>query len=182
MAFFNNLPIINYFDKQSRSIILKAALISDVVNKADAFYPYIIKDYERPDTIAYEQYDDSTLDWVVYFSNNIVDPYYQWPLTYEQFKPYLEKKYNKTIYELQSEIDHYKYTGLTNETSEDISRKSWIMSPTTYNYIDDPSGWTSVSVYDNENNLNEEKRSIRLLNQIYITQLQKEITTIFKNL
>ena len=182
MAFFNNLPIINYLDKQSRSIILKAALISDVVNKADAFYPYIIKDYERADTIAYEQYQDPTLDWVVYFSNSIVDPYYQWPLTYEQFRPYLEKKYDKTIYQLQSEVSHYKYTGITNDTAEDIARKSWLMSPTTYDLIDDPSGWTAVSVYDYENQLNEEKRSIKLLNAIYLEQLKKEITTIFKNL
>lgn len=182
MAYFNNFPTINYFDKQSRSIILKAAIISDVVNKADAFYPYIIKDYERPDTIAYEQYDDPTLDWVIYFSNNIVDPYYSWPLTYEQFRPYLEKKYNKTIYELQSEISHYKYTGTTNESKEDIARKSWLMSPTTYSLINDNSGWTAVSVYDYEDELNEAKRSIKLLNQFYIIQIKKEISTIFSKL
>jgi hypothetical protein len=182
MSYFNNFPLINYFDKQSRSIILKAALIADVVNKADAFYPYIIKDYDRADTIAYEQYQDSGLDWVVYFSNNIVDPFYNWPLTYEQFRPYIEKKYNKTIYQLQSEVSHYKYTGITNDTAEDIARKSWLMSPTTHTYIDDTSGWTAVSIYDYENELNEEKRSIKLLNSVYIPQLQKEITTIFKNL
>ena len=132
MPYFEYFTNINYFDKQSRNIINKAALIAEVLNKTDSFFPYIIKDYERPDIIAFNQYSDENLDWVVYFSNNIVDPYYDWPLFPEAFKLYLEKKYNKTIYELQSQISHYEYTGLTNETLENIDRKSWIMSTTTH--------------------------------------------------
>lgn len=182
MAYFSNFPLIDYSDRQSINIILKSSLIAEVLNKADAFYPYIIKDYERPDTIAYDQYNDPTLDWVVYFSNKTIDPYYSWPLTYEQFKSYLEKKYNKFAYELQGDIIHYKYTGITGESEEDIARKSWLMSPTTFALSDDTAGWTAVNIFDYENELNEAKRSIRLLNQVYITQIEKEIKTIFRTL
>lgn len=179
MSYFKYLPKINYFDQKSRNLINKAALISEVVNRSDAFYPYVIKDYERPDIIAFEEYNDETLDWVIFFSNNIVDPYYDWPLFPEQFKQYLEKKYNKSIYQLQSEISHYKYVGITNESDEDIARKSWIMSPTTHSLIGDTSGWAPVYVYDYEQELNDSKRSIRLLNRSYIPQLTKELSRIF---
>lgn len=182
MPYFEYFTKINYFDKQSRNIINKAALIADVLNKTDSFFPYIIKDYERPDIIAFNEYNDENLDWVVYFSNTIVDPYYDWPLFPEAFKLYLEKKYNKTVYELQSQISHYKYTGITGESQENIDRKSWLMSTTTHQFIDDTSGWTPVYVYDYESELNERKRSIRLLNKIYVPQLKKEIKSVFSTL
>lgn len=178
MSYFNYFPIIDYTNQKTRNLVLKAAIVADVLSKSDSFYPYIIKDYERPDIVAYNEYDDETLDWVVFFSNNIVDPYYQWPLTQEQFIPYIEKKYNKTVYEVQGEISHYKYTGITGETEEDIARKSWLMSPTTHQYIDDTSGWTPVYLYDYEYELNEAKRSIRLLNKFYIPQMKSEIKKI----
>lgn len=182
MAYFENFPKINYFSKESRNIINKAAIIAEVLSKTDGFYPYIIKDYERPDIIAFQEYNDENLDWIVYFSNGIVDPYYDWPLFPESFNSYLEKKYNKTIYELQSQISHYKYTGITNDSAEDIARKSWIMSTTTHALIGDTSGWTPVYVYDYEEELNEAKRSIRLINKSFVPQIKRELRDIFTTL
>lgn len=179
MAYFKNFPKINYLNEESRNIILKAALVSKVFENADAFFPYVIKDYERPDIIAFTEYGDELLDWVVYFSNDIVDPYYSWPLFPEQWKGYMEKKYNKSLYELQGDIRHYKYVGITGESSEDIARKSWLMTPTTHARIGDTTGWAPVSVYDYEQELNDAKRSIKLLNKYFIPQLEKELKTIF---
>ena len=67
MAFFYNFQNISYFNKVAKNIISKAALIPEVLNTYDAFYPYIIKDNERPDLIAFNEYGDETLDWVIYF-------------------------------------------------------------------------------------------------------------------
>lgn len=164
-------------------MLAKISLIKDVLNSIDAFYPYIIKDYERPDIIAYDVYNDETLVWVIYFANNIVDPYYDWPLFGDQFTEYLEKKYQTSIYSLMSTTSHYKYTGISNEAQEDIDRKSYKMSPETHAYMVansiDTSGWSPVSIYDYEDELNEAKRSIRLLNKFYIPQLEKELLYIF---
>ena len=91
------------------------------------------------------------------------------------------KKYNKSLYELQSQISHYKYTGLTNEAQEDIDRKSWFMSTTTHSLIDDTAGWSPVYLYDYETELNDAKRSIKLLNRIYVPQLTRELKKIFNN-
>jgi hypothetical protein len=181
MAYFYNFPKISYFNKTARNIIVKASIIKEVLNSYDAFYPYIIKDYERPDLIAFQEYGDENLDWTVLFANNIVDPYYDWPLFPEDFKRYMLKKYNKSLYELQSQISHYNYTGLTTEEQADIDRKSWFMSVETHALIDDTSGWTPVYVYDYEEELNDAKRSIKLLDRTYIPQLKRELKNIFDN-
>ena len=181
MAFFYNFQTINYFNKDARNIIAKAAILPSILSKLDGFYPYVIKDYERPDMIAFNEYGDEELDWIIYFSNNIVDPFYDWPLSPENFNSYMVKKYNKSLYELQSQISHYKYLGITNESQEDIDRKSWIMSTETHALTDDTAGWYPVYVYDYETELNDAKRSIKLLNKIYIPQLKRELKKIFNN-
>jgi hypothetical protein len=181
MAFFYNFQNISYFNKVAKNIISKAALIPEVLNRMDAFYPYIIKDNERPDLIAFNEYGDETLDWVIYFSNNIVDPYYDWPLFPGAFDEYIVKKYNNSLYQVQRTISHYKYVGQGSDTPEDIARKSWLMTPTTYAITNDTAGWSPVYLYDYEVELNDAKRSIKLININYIPQLKKEIKKIFNN-
>lgn len=181
MSYFGSFPKINYFDSTTRNIILRAAIVSDVFKKTDSFYTYVIKEGQRPDNVAYEAYEDPTKDWVVFFSNNIVDPYYDWPLSDMDLKKYLENKYSKTVYELQSLIEYYSYTGQTGESDLDIARKSWTMSPTTYSTLSsvDRSGWTPVYTYDHEVEQNDSKRVISLLSPLYLPQLTRELASIF---
>lgn len=206
MPYFSNFPKINYFDKTTRNIILKAAIVKDVFNKVDAFYPYIIKEGERPDIIAFNEYDDENLDWVVYFSNDIVDPYYDWPLDSDQFNDYLKKKYGLDPYSLQGAPSHYEYTGVAGESEDQIKSVDYIMTVDSYNYgmlngypgrdylgVNSPyylgpgdnfpyqalAGWSLVSIYDKEDKWNQAKRSIKLISKYYINQIKEEIQTVF---
>ena len=183
MAYFNNFPKITYNDSTIRNTLLKSALVAEVFENQDSFYPYIVKDGYRPDLVANDFYGDSRYDWVVLFSNKIVDPYYEWPLSVNDFNSFLEKKYGTTIYSLQNTTSHYEYTGITGESAEDIARKSWKMSTATHakkvTYGESTAGWTAVSVYDYEDRLNEQKRSIKLLAPAYLNQIEKELATIF---
>jgi hypothetical protein len=57
------------------------------------------------------------------------------------------------------------------------------MSPATHAqmaaYGEDTSGWTAVTIYDYEDQLNEAKRSIKLLSPAYLNQIEKELAIIF---
>jgi hypothetical protein len=64
-----------------------------VSSSGAAFYPYTIVDGERPDNIAANYYEDPRYSWLVYFSNNIIDPYYDWPLTTKEFDSFINSKY-----------------------------------------------------------------------------------------
>jgi len=181
MAYFSNFPSVVYNGVTARNIILKSAILSSVFKKKSAFYTYIVNEGMRPDMVAHSVYGDPTYDWVVYFSNYVVDPYYDWPLDTDDFNKYLEKKYSQSIYQLQGTTSHYKYTGLTSQSDADIARVSWKMTTNTYNNLsaEERSGWTAVSVYDYENELNDAKRSIQLLSSNYLAQIENELAEIF---
>lgn len=185
MSYFKELPLVNYDNRQSRNLILKSAILKDVMNKVSVFYNYIIKEGYRPDMVANEEYGSPEYDWIVYLSNDLVDPYYDWPMDNRTFASYLEAKYNTDVYTLQSQILHYKYTGLTNESEEDIAMITWKMSPETHTILaaEDPlnvSGWSPVYVYDYEDDLNNSRRSIKLISKSYLSQIEKELSVVFK--
>lgn len=91
--FFSKLPIIDYKDNRVVNITAKVKLTDYAKEKGIVFYPYTIKEGERPDTLAYEYYGDSRYDWLIFMANDIVDPYYDWPLDYDKFKSFIISKY-----------------------------------------------------------------------------------------
>jgi len=57
--------------------------------KSAIFYNYDIQDGDRPDVIAHKYYGDSKYDWVVLLTNKMLDPNYDWPLGYENFRKFI---------------------------------------------------------------------------------------------
>lgn len=91
----SQFDIINYNGVPVRNIFTKITF-SDLVKKTGAvFYPYTITEGERPDTIAHQYYDDSRYSWLVYMSNAMFDPYYDWPLTTNEFENFINEKYSQ---------------------------------------------------------------------------------------
>jgi hypothetical protein len=181
MTYFSNYPLIRYNNKISLNLLLRAKIISDVLDRYQVYYPYVIKDSETADFLAYKFYRDPELDWVIYYSNNMIDPIHEWPMSTNDLERFIEKKYNKRSFETKNDILHYEYTGLDSETPEDIARKRYTMAAVTYSFLstEERSGWTPVYVYDYEFNKNESKRNIRLLDSSYISQIKSELAKIF---
>jgi hypothetical protein len=48
------------------------------------------------------------MDWLIYLSNGIIDPYYQWYLPNDKFNTFLQAKYETTIADLQNKISYYR--------------------------------------------------------------------------
>jgi hypothetical protein len=136
--FFDRFPAIEYYNNNVlRNIILKSRIVQEVFDHFDSFYPYVIEDWERPDTIAADYYGDSKYYWIVLMSNNIVDPMYQWPLGHYDFIRYMEKKYNMTIDETKAHILHYRYKGIGGNVYNDLEdRKDWVLPTETFQYLD----------------------------------------------
>jgi hypothetical protein len=63
--------------------------------------------FKRARTIAERYYGDPNLDWLVYFSNNIVDPYHEWPMDQATFEAFLTTQYG-SVTEAQSKIVSYR--------------------------------------------------------------------------
>ena len=177
MSFFSYFPRIRYNDKVALNLLLRVKVLDKVLSRRDIYYEYLIKEGEYPDTVADRFYGDPEYDWIVYLSNNITDPYRDWPLSYNDLKSYIEKKYNTTVFETKSLILFYKYTGLSSDSSEKIERNSYTMSTTTFENLssEEKSGWTPVFAYDYEEELNDNKRNIRIVQPNFVNKMINEI-------
>lgn len=181
-TFFKNYPLIRYGSGIGRNLLVKSRLVTSTFEKYEVYYDYIVKQNERADMLAHRFYEDSYLDWVIFLSNNIQDPYYDWVMEDEVFKKYMEKKYGMTIYETQNLISHYVYSGIGEDKSI-IDRITWTIAPETFGLYSpqEKSGWTPVYTFDVETQANEDKRKIRILDKNYLPQLKIEISQIFAN-
>lgn len=95
--FFKHYPLIRYGNTVSSSVAVnifaKIAFQKKLQQQYEIFHPYTVQEGDRADTIAYLYYGDSGYDWLVYFCNDIVDPYYDWYMDTNSFKRYIESKY-----------------------------------------------------------------------------------------
>jgi hypothetical protein len=95
--YFEQFPIISYLDNNVYDITRRTAILSRVFGDNYAFYPYRVKNGMRAERIAELYYGDPDFVWLVYMSNNIIDPYHQWPMSEETFKNYMIDKYGPTM-------------------------------------------------------------------------------------
>jgi len=130
-GYFNFFPTTSYANNIVTNVIAKVKFNQSVQENLAIFYPYTIIQGERADQIAARVYDDPTLDWIIYLSNDITDPYYDWPLTQEQFNQYIISKYGSIS--KAEEIAFYR----NNYASDDT-----LLSPSSYNSLS-----TSIKKY-----------------------------------
>ena len=149
-------------------------------NNAAIYFDYEIKDGDRPDIIADKYYEDQTLDWLVLLTNEIHDPYFKWPLSYENFSNYIRQKYG-SVSAAQSTTHHYEKT-LQNITynidGTIIPKRTVVVDYTTY--AGDVSNSRVVDTYTYENELNETRRNIKILDERFIGLVVDSHRRIFK--
>ena len=110
------MSLFNYFSKLG-TVYYNGSIVSNVITsirfkqlvdeREIIYYPYVVREGERPEQIAFHYYNDERYSWLVYLSNQIIDPYFQWHLTSEQFKQFILKKYN-SIENAQTRVAFYR--------------------------------------------------------------------------
>jgi len=93
MKYFATFPKIEYDNKEVVDITRRIALKSNDGSSPYIFYPYELKTYLRSDQLAAYYYDNAQLDWLIYLSNDIVDPYYGWYIRQDQLESAIIDKY-----------------------------------------------------------------------------------------
>lgn len=153
--YFTFFPITEYNSQKAVDITKKAVLKNNILKNPYLFYPYEISDNERADQFANRYYEDQYKAWIVYLSNNIIDPYYEWYLSQDEFLRFIAKKYGSVNLAV-AKIKHY----INNwENTENISISRYnVLPPTLKKY------WTAD--YQNSPNIMSYKRkqSLETLN------------------
>jgi hypothetical protein len=93
--YFEDFPIIKYEGRTIRDISRRASFVRAVANNPFVYYPYTVKEGERAEDIANAYYGSVNYVWLVYMANNIIDPYYEWPMDAQTFNDYLVAKYQE---------------------------------------------------------------------------------------
>ena len=181
-AYFRQLPNLDYpslkndrtsaYDYQVVKNIFKRAIIrDDIFDEATAFTKYSVIGDERPDQVAAGFYNDSTLDWVVLTTNNIVHVRDEWPMGNQDFLTYLNEKY--TTEEL-SNIHHYE-TKLIRDSSGKLIQPAGLTVPAGHSisFLDngvlrEESSLTSFTFLEHETDVNDNKRNINILRSEYL--------------
>ena len=76
-----------------KNIYKRAKLRTDIDYAVTAFDFRLVKEGDRPDTIAAELYNDPELDWIILTTNNITNIRDQWPLSNNDLHSYMLDKY-----------------------------------------------------------------------------------------
>ena len=175
LKFFEKFPFIGYsIDSTGQvvsavSILERAKIRESLESNGLIFYQYDVKDGETPEVIAAKLYGWSGYHWVVLFANNIIDPYYDWPMSYVNLMATIRKKYGTP------EVDGLQYAYSTIKQYQDVNGN--VIDFTTYQSL--PANMrTALSIFDWETNQNEAKRSIELLDKSFIDQIDSELDTI----
>jgi hypothetical protein len=105
--YFNKFPNTIYNDKECVDITRRVSIGDNQTRKTNLFYSYDIQNNLRIDQVAQYYYNDPTYDWLIMLQNGIIDPYYGWYLSEQDFDSYIIEKYGS--YETSiKKIKHYQ--------------------------------------------------------------------------
>ena len=185
-SYFRQVPDFDYVNRDSdgksigdyqvvKNLFKRVKIRQDILQNLAYFTQYKIQGDDRPDNVAFEIYDDETLDWVVLLSNNILNVQTEWPLTQAAFNEFLIKKYGDI--EKSNNIHHYETRELKNDSGEIVVRKG-LTVPKNYKieyfdtkrnqYVVRTNEVDAVTNYTYEVRKEEAKRNIYLLKAEYV--------------
>ena len=129
-----NTDISNYINV--KNLFKRGRIRPDIFGDLNFFTKYKIIGDERPDNIAFKEYGDSNLDWVVLLANNILNIQDEWPLPQNSLDEILLEKYG-SYDKLYSDVHHY-------ETVEIKSSKGGVILP---GGLETPNKWRTNGNY-----------------------------------
>tara|TARA_B000000532_G_scaffold243405_1_gene239445 strand:+ start:3440 stop:4012 length:573 start_codon:yes stop_codon:yes gene_type:complete len=187
--YFSYFPTIQHDLKDTNvkteltNVLRRFKVRNKVKESASTYYEYTMQEGDRPDTIAAKYYGDENLAWLVLHYNNIIDPYFELPMYGHDFTKYIKTKYG-SVTTANATIKYY-YKILEEEKvlidGTRIPRREVRIDLKTYNSLaGTPTLRRVQSAYEWEEELNDEKKKIKLLDKRFVNQLTRELATVLR--
>lgn len=93
-TYFTKFPNTVYNDTSCTDITKRVTLSQKILRRKNLFYLYEIENDLRPDQVSEFYYSDPAYEWLIYLQNEIVDPYYGWYISEEDFNKLIIEKYS----------------------------------------------------------------------------------------
>ena len=170
MSYFSRFPLMVYDVKGNEDykllpdILKRVKIRSGLRAGSFLFDAYDVRDGERPEDVAFKEYGDAGLHWVILMTNNVTDRYYQWPLSQPQFQEHITDKYGAGN---EDAVHHYEKTQDSGPTSS-----------TDFSHLvecnEGDEGFGIISNRDYEYRKQDEYRQIRLLDKRFLDSFLEE--------
>jgi hypothetical protein len=92
-GYFSRFPTTSYSNTQCVNILRRCRVLDKLRADPFVYYPYTLKDGQRADSIAHRYYSDELRSWLVWTSMDLVDPYYEFHISADEFNEYITTKY-----------------------------------------------------------------------------------------
>ena len=129
------------------------------------FATYDLQNGDTPESISYKHFGTTDYFWIICLMNDITDRFYGFPLTDQAFEAYVKDKYAEP-----GAVHHYEKDQSSGATTGngpgDFSHMVEVNST-------EP-GAQSVSNYEYEQRLQDQKRQIKLLDPAYLNEFVEE--------
>ena len=146
-SYFRQVPNFQYVNRTTgnkdisnyttvKNLFKRGRIRPDIFGNLNFFTKYKIIGDDRPDNVAYKEYNNSSLDWIILLSNNIQNIQDEWPLPQSSLDEVLLEKYG-TYEKLHSGIHHY-------ETIEIKNKKGGVILP---GGLETPNKWRTNGNY-----------------------------------
>ena len=189
MGYFTNFPKVSlpsFADNRrssldfvnSTNLFKRGKIREEVIGSIAAFERYPINGDDRPDNVAFRVYGDSSLDWVILISNNILNVRDEWPMNQYDFKRYIDNKYSTS---LLTQIHHYESKEVRNSKGLLLQQSGiWVDADHSFSWSENgkkytQTGTTSVSNLQFEEDRNNKKRSINVIRSRYLEVIKEDM-------
>lgn len=190
--YFSNFPKILYDIEGKNSIkpnyttvinlMIRQKFRDAIVDDVTTYYPYYIQEDERPDVLAYEVYGDVKYVWMIFMINNIVDPYWEWPLSAKQFTKYIENKYGSAG-AAKTNVHHYeqivRHRVEASEVQDPIEEVTVEVDYASFQAAGEDNRKT-IYDYDYEVKKNDDRRKINLIQPNFVAGILDEVRQTFR--
>ena len=161
--YFNDFPQIKYDCTGNgtfttiQDIMTRIKVRDYIKENTSLFAKYNVGDGETPEMISLKLYKDVSFHWVVLLFNQIINTYYDWPLSTRNFQRFVSNKYSNP-----DAVNHY-------EVSQS-SGGDWVKITVESDFP----GAVAVTNIEYEAALQDKKREIRILQPQFLGQFQAE--------
>jgi hypothetical protein len=115
MKYFENFPRTIYsLDTNPNNqqlvvdILARSTFLREISNNTSVAYDYQVQDSDTAEIVAHKVYGDPYKNWIILLFNQIVNPYYDWPMRMEVLDKFIESKYGTTVEQSRVDIHHYE--------------------------------------------------------------------------
>ena len=170
--YFKEFPTIPYDSegngkfKDVKNLLRRVGVRAKIKTNTSLYDTYDVKNGESPESIAHKLYGDSELHWVILLLNNVTDRFHDWPMSEAQFIQFVNDKYDNV-----DAIHHYEIPQSSGDTSKKINVGT--------SNSDYPTA-TAITNFEHEQEQQDNKRKIRLLDPSFVPSFVSEFKSLMK--